>query len=130
MASITSLLQQVDEILIDLLPKDIELSYAKRHNDSLKNILRTIFGAESFKISASLNKTLLPHEAIEITQLLPKKQSDKWCSQVTKTLCQDSILDAPSSAEVNPIIDDYMKPRSSMSYGSHIPHSKAVSSLF
>lgn len=88
--SIKTLLSNIDDLLIQLQPNEIELIRRKQHEVSLKASLKSNFGAESFAISASLNHTLLPNEAIELTQLLPKKQCDKWCSLVNKALCQEA----------------------------------------
>ena len=47
-------------------------------------LVYSTFGAESFIIGAALSRVVLPDEPIEITQLLPKNQCDKWCLQVNK----------------------------------------------
>ena len=53
-------------------------------NKHISMLVYSTFGAESFIIGAALSRVVLPDEPIEITQLLPKNQCDKWCLQVNK----------------------------------------------
>lgn len=97
--AVAILLSSIDGLLVELQPKEIEISRRKNHEDCLKASLKSNFGAETFTISASLNRTLLPHEAVELTQLLPKKQCDKWCSLVNKALCQEASSEYSSGEQ-------------------------------
>jgi hypothetical protein len=54
--------------------------------------LKGSFGGDSFISGAALNKTLLPGETIEVTQLLPKKQCSNWCITVNQVIINSFIL--------------------------------------
>lgn len=83
----------VDGFIAALVPGSNERAYVMALSDRLKDILTTCFGATVFETGSLLSKISIPGERVELTQILPRKQCENWCTSVVKTICEQLTPD-------------------------------------
>lgn len=111
--SIANLIKNIDELVADAAPNEHEVETRAKVEDFLFSAFKTTFGADSYLIGSSLSRVTVPEEIVEVTQLLPKTQCDKWCDLSNKTLIAEANriyttelgASAPLEEKVNVSID-------------------------